>query len=572
MGGPQLDDDECDHTEINIETNWRNMGPEKRSIEIQTMAFQTADAVNQSISRVDQSCQTERPTISDQPIDEKQLAAFLSKVSPTIDRFLNASSISSHALSIMSLDTDPPGCKLVHTLKQHSAASQSMSQSFNQAHSLTSCGFNSSGSLVACGYGSTEHSEWCTHRGSIASWNLLRRQLNPNAPDRVIEMPACVSCVSFHPSKPSLIAVGLYNGEIRVEDLSEDSDQPIELATAADELVKDTKGSSLFHARMDDLHHREAVHSIVWLNDTTFVASSQDGAILTWTLDAEHPVHGLFAAPNSHYQGLGSITNKFLALGLSGFSLSSDRLTFVAATSAGGLIKGLLYTGVGKPNLQSAMVKSGEFKWAREAYQLIDEVPLVNKFQVKKQVEKAALHLGHGNSITLDTVFRSRLMPNMLYKEAALFAYQGHAAPVGSLAYSPFNPTLFASCSYDGSIKLWRTHEAESCLSLFTTPSAYLYGVAWSRARPGVLACCDARGFVHVFDLTADAVAPVLLIDHSTFGACVKVEFSASDATCLIGATSSGALLVWELSRSFAHSKPGELALINQIAHSKQHS
>lgn len=107
----------------------------------------------------------------------------------------------------------------------------------------------------------------------MCTWNLDRRGLNPKRPDLVIDVPTSVMCLSFHPSKPSLIAGrqclklyfqwlnlpalmthvcagvcagGLYSGEVLVWDTSRTQD-PLCARTA-----------------MSDETHREPVYQVIF--------------------------------------------------------------------------------------------------------------------------------------------------------------------------------------------------------------------------------------------------------------------------------------------------------------------
>lgn len=68
-------------------------------------------------------------------------------------------------------------------------------------------------SLSNLSYGRFDHEDWCTHKTSLCTWNLERRNLDENKPDTVLEVSSCLMCTAFHPSNPALIAGGTYNGE-----------------------------------------------------------------------------------------------------------------------------------------------------------------------------------------------------------------------------------------------------------------------------------------------------------------------------------------------------------------------
>lgn len=48
---------------------------------------------------------------------------------------------------------------------------------------------------------------------------LTHRQLKKNSADVQIELPCCLMACAFHPDQPSVIAGGLYSGEVKVWDV-----------------------------------------------------------------------------------------------------------------------------------------------------------------------------------------------------------------------------------------------------------------------------------------------------------------------------------------------------------------
>jgi hypothetical protein len=61
-------------------------------------------------------------------------------------------------------------------------------------------------------YGRFDHEDWCTHKSALCTWNIDRRQIDANKADVAIDLPSCLMCVACHPSLPSLIAGGTFNG------------------------------------------------------------------------------------------------------------------------------------------------------------------------------------------------------------------------------------------------------------------------------------------------------------------------------------------------------------------------
>ncbi|XP_069465279.1 cytoplasmic dynein 2 intermediate chain 2 isoform X2 [Ambystoma mexicanum] len=93
-------------------------------------------------------------------------------------------------------------------------------EALEQSLQVTSVSWNSTGSVVACSYGRLDDGDWSTEKSFVCTWNLDRRGLNPKHPDMVLDVPSSVMCLTFHPLQPSLIAGGLYSGEVLVWDTS----------------------------------------------------------------------------------------------------------------------------------------------------------------------------------------------------------------------------------------------------------------------------------------------------------------------------------------------------------------
>lgn len=197
--------------------------------------------------------------------------------------------------------------------------------------------WNATGALVAAAFGCLNHNGWCTHRAGIAVWNAFKRpsrggaggggsSSSPRAagaggsssfsfgsdgsggggagagsssdipaagagsagsslsgfiaegghgmrPDIVIEWPACVTCVAFHPTQPSLLAAGTQSGEVLLFDVN----RPSEAA-----------GEPIARSRSDDYLHRECVTALRWVQEPVLrlpllVSASAEGKVQIWS-------------------------------------------------------------------------------------------------------------------------------------------------------------------------------------------------------------------------------------------------------------------------------------------------
>ncbi|KAJ9599617.1 hypothetical protein L9F63_009934 [Diploptera punctata] len=128
-----------------------------------------------------------------------------------------------------------------------------------------------SGTVIACGYALLDHDDWCDHTGWVHIFNINR---SCTSPSRSLEAASCLSCLSAHPSEPSILAAGLYDGEIVIWNFQKDDDSLICSSGGI-------PGS-----------HRECVTQLSWINnpDTSqkkplLVSIGLDGRILIWKVE-----------------------------------------------------------------------------------------------------------------------------------------------------------------------------------------------------------------------------------------------------------------------------------------------
>ncbi|CAF1068723.1 unnamed protein product [Brachionus calyciflorus] len=297
--------------------------------------------------------------------------------------------------------------------------------------------WNSSGTTIFCGYGRFDHESVCTHKGSVATWNVDRLKMDPNKPDNLIETPCCVSSISTHPEHPAVVAVGLFNGEIHVYDTRQDD--PL-VATVTDKKEM----------------HTDEITNVKWVKDPKankkkfmLLSCSKDGRILIWnalpTKNQLKLVDGYVMLndflPKRNIRSLG------VEMAVSSFSMNKiDKESFIAGCDSGGLFK-CSFNGKNVKDLQ---------KW-EEAFPI----------DLKSPVE---------------------------------FAFDSLHGPIHSISYSPFHRNLILTCGTDSEIKLYSVLQS-SCLMSFCPENGYLYSVEWSPSRPCVFACASHNGNILIYDL-----------------------------------------------------------------------
>ncbi|VDO58890.1 unnamed protein product [Schistosoma curassoni] len=145
-------------------------------------------------------------------------------------------------------------------------------------------------SVVRCIYGSLCHTDWCTHNGMAALWNVSNETLVINTPQQKYVTDTCLMCIKFHPTIPSLLAGGTFTGDLVVWNRTNENDHLL------------TSIGSMHSG------HKDCINQISWIRDslesnlqnltsekisrytTTYrlLSSGSDGRIVCWRIDLCH--------------------------------------------------------------------------------------------------------------------------------------------------------------------------------------------------------------------------------------------------------------------------------------------
>lgn len=268
--------------------------------------------------------------------------------------------------------------------------------------STSSVSWNSSGNIVAVSYSSTAHSGFCEHISGFSCWNLVKRSFDCNSPDTDFETPCCVSALSFHPILPSVIAIGLYTGEIRIYDIS---------LAVGEELV--------CASGMEDYTHNEPVNKIKWVSDPIvkndyFLASvSGDGKLLYWSWSVGNVL--LTPSYGSRIKPLHKSSTSFGHIGGTSFDVSN---TVVIGTEGGHLFRSSL-----------PVYKKKEGDWTIDAWRLIQDSQ--DREDIRKIVEKYA-KINSVNSLTPSLLF-SLVPATKIYPNAIQSSYTHHLSWISAV-------------------------------------------------------------------------------------------------------------------------------------------
>ncbi|NWH82878.1 WDR34 protein, partial [Piaya cayana] len=500
-----------DHTApgANLESLWRSgRGAAGAAKSCQTGKISTAEAAVQAHTARDAAVQTDqsRDAVPDfqqeAQVDYGSLLAFLQRVEDAVIKELNKN-WKSRAFDGFEVNwTDQNETVLcLHTLSYPKAQGQNLH--------VTSISWNATGSVIACSYGRLDDGDWSTEKSYVCTWNLDRRGLNPQRPDLVVDVPSSVMCLAFHPSQPSLIAGGLFTGEVVVWDTSRRED-PV-----------------LWRTGMTDDTHTDPVYQVIWVPDAEpgaygrLWSVSTDGKILVWREERDGRLSlttgfAVVAQQVPRSTRLKKFTWGEAAVGITSLSFSPfDPCVFVVGVEGG-------------CSLRCSMAAE-------------------------------ALALPHpGGSVPL--------------RAPAELAFSPQGGPVYSVSCSPFHrqvprghtANLFLSCGTDGQVHLHSLLQVDPLLSLQLSKQ-YLFCVRWSPVRPLLFAAASGEGSVHLVDLEKSSQKAALSLALGE-GPVYCLEFNSRQPRLLAAGDAAGTVAVWQLSSDFTEQRPREMARLEQLA------
>lgn len=141
--------------------------------------------------------------------------------------------------------------------------------------------------------------------------------------------------------------------------------------------------------------------------------------------------------------------------------------------------------------------------------------------------------------------------------------FEGHQGSVEDIVWSPSEPTVFASCSADRSIRFWDTTRPPGKRCAMTIGEAHeadVNVIGWNRKDAHLLASGGDDGVIKVWDLRqvaprkasldAPSVDPSTCIAVFTFhrGPITSLDWHPTDASMLLAASRDDSVSVWDLS------------------------
>jgi WD40 repeat protein len=495
------------------------------------------------------------------PASSSSLLSFLQSVTPTMLSELNATYDSS-AFDSFGTASKAGGGAVEHLYSMHFAmsnivvenkkhklgefgddahygSSERKSTSSDHAHAaasssssgvaVTAVTWTCTGSSLVAAYGESgtyqQYSKtgFCTSQGYVTAWSLNSNSFQPQAPSFTYEHSSHILSLAAHPTDPSLVAAGSFNGEVLLLDTSVDA-----ASSSGDSPLKSISPIS------DDFH-REPVTSVTWIYNAAEAAYdvasvSTDGRVLIWTAaKLKCPIRGirvLACLPNS------SQFTKASTVGC----LAIAAETGCRSDGAGAAPSDSLYVGstvgnlVRLKNRDSAPAKppkmSGcDMKWSTSAAQALHRIPVHQREEIARVVEKRAKS-DKRRGVDLAAVYAAKIDLGLLYPCTTEFVYESHVGPVNSVAVSPFEKKILLTTGDDGDIKIFHTHFKAP---LATAAGGKCTSAQWSKVRPCVFAVTDSAGDVSLYDVAVDDQEAVCVLQGEWKTPVVKVA-AARDA------------------------------------------
>ena len=124
--------------------------------------------------------------------------------------------------------------------------------------------------LFAVAYGSFDYSRHFSGSSSLDGYLAIFSLKNVNCPQRIFASTAICS-IDWHPTRPSLIAIGMYDGNVAVADIvSEDKD-------------------FVYSSKNDNVDHSDPIWELHWIDSTDaplgFESVSSNGRVMSWRVE-----------------------------------------------------------------------------------------------------------------------------------------------------------------------------------------------------------------------------------------------------------------------------------------------
>ncbi|KAK9824529.1 hypothetical protein WJX72_011108 [[Myrmecia] bisecta] len=312
--------------------------------------------------------------------------------------------------------------------------------------------------MFAVGYGSFD---FLKQSGGLACCYSLK---NPSYPEYIFTTDSGVMCLDFHPQHPNLLAVGCYDGTVRVFDVRTKTNKPMYASTAV-------TGK-----------HTDPVWQIFWQEadlqkQLQFYSVASDGRVTLWTLSKSELTHQdmmeLKLLDPSEPDGDESTLASLASCCSFDFNKAQDHL-FVVGTEEGQIHK-------------CSTAFNSEYLQTYEGHAMAVYAVKWNQLHMKTFLSASA-------------DWTVKLWDSSLAKPIMTFDLSNS---VGDVAWAPYSATVFAAITDDGKVHVFdlTQNKHEPMCEQKVVQKAKLTRIAFNPKHP-VLLVGDDRGCVTCLKLS----------------------------------------------------------------------
>ena len=486
---------------------------------------------------------------------------------------------------VYALDPRPSGLGIASatsTSKSQSqnSKSQSRDDKFWQNLVPTGVSWSSTGHSIAVSYGRFDVTGWCDSPGALCVWNLRKQSIDPKKPDHAFETDSCLQSVSCHPTVPSLICAGSFDGEVYVWDVSggegnggqgDSSDDDSDLKSPNLRVVNTQAEYLRARSAVSDASHREPVTSVAWLKNASATASrfskttthevvsfGSDGRVLVWDFTKVETGSGDRSVNGKTEKG-----SRRMPFPQFGWETKSQN------------------SGTGKM-LVNGIAAASFFEPTKGTGSVRRDGVSSNRFLIGCDSGNVYECTTKGYSETASTGFYKKSLadgngaPQM--KSPIVSTHESHSGAVHGIALNRFSDTLFASVGADGSLKIHNRKTQKKVLSCEPKCGA-LFCAKWSPSKPLLIAAGTANGTVVLYDLAGggsgdsggiagdilDSVAPVAELTGCRLGTPTQAIAFNEKLPEYLASADGGAVRIWELGAWFINPKQNETNALRNL-------
>ncbi|KAJ3277070.1 WD repeat-containing protein 34 [Terramyces sp. JEL0728] len=395
-----------------IKSSWKNEKQGSTGKATQTPVVKYENTESQSVEIRNQYIQTDKePQVNVKYANpnHQTLTDFLQSVEPIISSLL-LQNIKSTAFDKYFVDWEEQVDEI--------ACLYTLFKEDNEGLCVADLAWNATGSTIAAAYGTCDHKSWCEHRGYVCAWNLSARDFNGSVPSFSVEVQCCVMCVGYHPTIPSLLAGGTFNGEIILWNVIDNQDP----------VVSSSQGL--------DISHQEPVNQLRWLQNEDsdhfrLVSVGSEGKVLFWEVSNNNLKPVLMSQIESKF--IPRLVKSQTLLGMTRVGYSTDNPYELVIGTETGVV-------------------------ARCSVRKFDAVPSVTAISFSPYHHNLFLTSGIDGNIKLFHLLSSD----------PLFTWEPSTRPIISVQWSHARPSVFSCVAADSAVYIFD-------LLVSTTSPAYEY-------------------------------------------------------------------------------------------------